>query len=126
MEQGNGNEPSSAKVRAIMILRSWTGRTLKEKWLADSKDAEEESVFQGFVEIVPQLEVAEVGLGGDTNSGGNKCCFVNESHGYVNHNDSTVSLKIGIWSKRLGDKVQAGRGGKETVCLSFYFFSQSH
>lgn len=62
MEQGNGNELASAKVRAIMILRSWTGRMLKEKWLADIKDAEE-SVFQGFVEIVPQLEVAEVGLG---------------------------------------------------------------
>lgn len=57
MEQGNGNELASAKVRAIMILRSWTGRTLKEKWLADSKDAEEGSVFQGFVEIVPQLEL---------------------------------------------------------------------
>lgn len=62
MEQGNGNELASAKVRAIMILRSWTGRTLKEKWLADIEDAGE-SVFQGFVEMVPQLEAAEVGLG---------------------------------------------------------------
>ena len=35
---------------------------LKEKWLADIKDAGEESLFQGFVETVPRLEVAEVGL----------------------------------------------------------------
>lgn len=62
MEQGSGNELASAKVRAIMILRSWTGTMLKEKWLADIKDAGEESLFQGFVETVPRLEVAEVGL----------------------------------------------------------------
>lgn len=58
MEQENCNELAPAKVRAIMILRSWTDRTLKEKWLANTKDAEEGSVFQGFVEMVPQLEVA--------------------------------------------------------------------
>lgn len=62
MEQSDCNELASAKVRAIMISRSWAGRLLKEKRLARIKGAEEESVFQGFVEIVPLLGVAQVGL----------------------------------------------------------------
>lgn len=58
MEQRDGNELESANVRAIMISRSWTGRKLKEGRLANIKGTEEESVFQGFVEILPLLEVA--------------------------------------------------------------------
>lgn len=62
MESRHCNELASAKVRAMMISRSWTGRTLKEKCLANIRDTENATVFQGFVEIVPLFEDAEAGL----------------------------------------------------------------
>lgn len=52
------------------------------------------------------------------NSGGNKCCFVNESHGCVNHNDSTVSLKLESGARGWGTRCRQGEEERGNVCLS--------